>query len=56
MQAIETDFGLFVRWDGVHTATIRMSSNYFNNTCGLCGTFDDDASNDFRIPDGTVVS
>ncbi|XP_071498841.1 IgGFc-binding protein-like, partial [Diadema antillarum] len=52
---IETSFGLSVRYDGGSTATIEVSYEYWNATCGLCGTFDDDRSNDFRLRDGSVT-
>ncbi len=56
LQRLRSPFGLIVTWDGKRSAQIALSPNYWNNTCGLCGTFDDNPSNDFLIPDGTVVS
>ncbi|XP_071498834.1 zonadhesin-like [Diadema antillarum] len=52
---IQTSFGLSVRFDGANTATIEVPYQYWNATCGLCGTFDDDRSNDFRLQDGSVT-
>ena len=55
-QTIETNFGLKVRYDGSETANIEVSYDYWNATCGLCGTFDDDKTNEFRLQDGSLVS
>eukprot|EP00057_Strongylocentrotus_purpuratus_P030111 XP_780739.3 PREDICTED: zonadhesin-like [Strongylocentrotus purpuratus] len=50
---IQTYFGVSIRYDGEDTAHIQVPFEYWNATCGLCGTFDDDRDNDFRLPDGT---
>ena len=55
-QTIETAFGLRVRYDGGDTAYIEVPYTYWNNTCGLCGTFDDDRNNEYRLQDGSLVS
>uniref|UniRef100_A0A4W3GVP4 Tectorin alpha n=1 Tax=Callorhinchus milii TaxID=7868 RepID=A0A4W3GVP4_CALMI len=51
--AIETDFGLLVTFDGQHYASISLPSSYLNNTCGLCGNFNNDPQDDTFLPDGT---
>lgn len=57
LQILETSFGLAVRYDGVHSAEIELSKElYWNMTCGLCGTLDGNAENDFTYPDGDLVS
>lgn len=56
LQTIQTYFGVSIRYDGEDTAHIQVPFDYWNATCGLCGTFDDDRDNDFRLPDGTKVS
>ena len=43
-------------WDGKRSAQVQISVNYWNRTCGLCGNFDADDSNDFRTPQGELVS
>ncbi|XP_072769863.1 alpha-tectorin isoform X1 [Nerophis lumbriciformis] len=53
--ALETDFGLLVTYDGQHYASISLPSSYFNNTCGLCGNYNDDPSDDPVLPDGTLA-
>ena len=55
-QRLSTDFGLTVVWDSKQSAQITISPDYWNNTCGLCGTYDDDPNNDFLTPDGIMVS
>lgn len=34
---VETDFGLWVRYDGNHYAEVSVPSNYSGLLCGLCG-------------------
>ncbi|XP_028323355.1 alpha-tectorin isoform X2 [Gouania willdenowi] len=53
--ALETDFGLLVTYDGQHYASISLPSSYFNNTCGLCGNYNDDPADDPILPDGSLA-
>ncbi|KAM6907349.1 alpha-tectorin [Xenentodon cancila] len=53
--ALETDFGLMVTYDGQHYASISLPSSYFNNTCGLCGNYNDDPADDPVLPDGSLA-
>uniref|UniRef100_A0A3B3QDX7 Tectorin alpha n=1 Tax=Paramormyrops kingsleyae TaxID=1676925 RepID=A0A3B3QDX7_9TELE len=53
--AVETDFGLLVTYDGQHYASISLPSSYFNNTCGLCGNYNDDPADDPVLPDGSLA-
>uniref|UniRef100_W5N613 Zonadhesin, like n=1 Tax=Lepisosteus oculatus TaxID=7918 RepID=W5N613_LEPOC len=50
---VSTPFGLTVRWDGNHYAHITVPSSYYDQMCGLCGNYDNDAGNDFMLPDGS---
>lgn len=34
---LETDFGLWVRYDGNHYAEVSVPSDYSGLLCGLCG-------------------
>ena len=54
-QYIATEF-LLASYDGQHTAGVSISYSYWEKTCGLCGTFDGDKSNDFVLPNGELVS
>ncbi|XP_071946555.1 IgGFc-binding protein-like isoform X2 [Antedon mediterranea] len=55
---VESDIGLYVRWDGISRADIRVQSVFKNKTCGLCGNYNDDGTieDEFLTPDGTFVS
>uniref|UniRef100_A0A3Q3JEZ7 Tectorin alpha n=1 Tax=Monopterus albus TaxID=43700 RepID=A0A3Q3JEZ7_MONAL len=53
--ALETDFGLLVTFDGQHYASISLPSSYFNNTCGLCGNYNDDPADDPVLLDGSLA-
>ena len=55
-QLLTSDFGLVVRWNGANNAQVDIPFTYWNRTCGLCGTFDDDPNNDFVTPDKLLVS
>nr|XP_023969614.2 zonadhesin-like [Chrysemys picta bellii] len=50
--AVETSFGLALRWDGNHYLEIRAPSSYSGLLCGLCGNYDGVPDNDNRTPDG----
>lgn len=53
--ALEADFGLLVTYDGQHYASISLPSSFFNNTCGLCGNYNDDPADDPVLPDGSLA-
>lgn len=42
--------GITILWTG-HNMFLTVSSSMFKQTCGLCGTFDGDTSNDFHTHD-----
>ncbi|XP_002132784.3 hemocytin-like [Drosophila pseudoobscura] len=46
------DDGLVVWWNGQSTVHIDAPYSYFDNTAGLCGTFNDNTKDDFLTPDG----
>jgi len=53
---IETDFGLTVRYNWDHYLVITVSDNYAGKTCGLCGNFNSNPSDDFATPSGSQAS
>ncbi|XP_071318951.1 alpha-tectorin-like isoform X2 [Trachinotus anak] len=53
---ITADFGLRVTYDGSSVVSISVPSNYRGLTCGLCGNFNGNQSDDFRTPSGTIVT
>ena len=46
---------LLASYDGQHTADVLIDYSYWEKTCGLCGTFDGDKSNDMLLPNGEEV-
>uniref|UniRef100_A0A8C3PPX7 Zonadhesin n=1 Tax=Calidris pygmaea TaxID=425635 RepID=A0A8C3PPX7_9CHAR len=52
---LETDFGLYVSFDGNQNADIKLANTYRNRVEGLCGNFDDRYRNDFTNPEGVWV-
>ncbi|XP_038059591.1 IgGFc-binding protein-like [Patiria miniata] len=53
---LTTNFQLIIQWDGSSTVKVEVPYQYWNNTCGLCGTFDGDRLNDYRRSDGELVN
>ncbi|XP_042677073.1 zonadhesin-like [Centrocercus urophasianus] len=49
---LETDFGLYLSFDGDQNANIKLANTYNNRVEGLCGNFDRRSRNDFTNPDG----
>ncbi|XP_034146574.1 zonadhesin, like isoform X2 [Esox lucius] len=49
---LDTDFGLKVKFDGVHHLEITIPGEYFNKVCGMCGNFNMNSSDDKLKPDG----
>uniref|UniRef100_A0A8C8LPE1 VWFD domain-containing protein n=1 Tax=Oncorhynchus tshawytscha TaxID=74940 RepID=A0A8C8LPE1_ONCTS len=54
--AVSTDFGLLVMYDANHYVRISVPFNYFNATCGLCGTFNGHREDDFRSRTGQILT
>ncbi|XP_033646303.1 IgGFc-binding protein-like isoform X2 [Asterias rubens] len=52
---VTTNFTLVVAWDGENSVGVSISAMYFNQTQGLCGTYDGDQTTDFKTPDGEIV-
>ncbi|XP_029384242.1 uncharacterized protein LOC115060456 [Echeneis naucrates] len=53
---IEADFGLRVMYDGSSVVSISVPSHYRGLTCGLCGNFNGNQSDDFTTPSGAIVT
>ncbi|KAL2079742.1 hypothetical protein ACEWY4_025486 [Coilia grayii] len=49
---LDTDFGLIVKFDGVHHLEITVPGDYFDKVCGMCGNYNGDSSDDNLMPDG----
>ncbi|XP_041082394.1 IgGFc-binding protein [Polyodon spathula] len=53
---IETDFGLRVTYDLVYHATVTVPGNYRDKMCGLCGNYNGNSKDEFRLPNGKETS
>ncbi|KAJ8416808.1 hypothetical protein AAFF_G00326860 [Aldrovandia affinis] len=53
---VAADFGVTVRYDGNHYMDIKVTSNYKNTLCGLCGDYNGNPKDDFRTPSGQLVT
>ncbi|CAN8190691.1 unnamed protein product [Coccothraustes coccothraustes] len=53
---LETDFGLWVRYDGNHYAEVSVPSNYSGLLCGLCGNYNGDPNDDNIKSNGDIAS
>ncbi|KAJ0055940.1 hypothetical protein NL108_016698 [Boleophthalmus pectinirostris] len=47
---LDTDFGLQVKFDGVHHLEITVPGDYFNKLCGMCGNYNHNSSDDNLMP------
>uniref|UniRef100_A0AAQ5X438 Zonadhesin, like n=2 Tax=Amphiprion ocellaris TaxID=80972 RepID=A0AAQ5X438_AMPOC len=48
---LDTNFGLQVKFDGVHHLEITIPGDYFNKVCGMCGNYNHNSSDDNLMPD-----
>uniref|UniRef100_UPI00398EA458 zonadhesin-like n=1 Tax=Pristiophorus japonicus TaxID=55135 RepID=UPI00398EA458 len=54
--SLETDFGLWVRYDGNHHVDVTVPSSYAGQLCGLCGNYNGITSDDNRMADGSATN
>ncbi|KAM9718275.1 zonadhesin, like isoform 2-T2 [Menidia menidia] len=47
---LDTNFGLQVKFDGVHHLEITVPGGYFNKLCGMCGNYNHNSSDDNLMP------
>ena len=52
---VESAYGVKVEWNNVHNVRVTVHGRYINKTSGLCGTFNQNASNDFLTAYGATV-
>ncbi|XP_070548454.1 fibrillin-2-like isoform X9 [Ptychodera flava] len=55
MVVVHTSIGIRVSWDGSHFGEVTADGTYKGQLCGLCGNFNDIASDDFQDVNGTLV-
>ncbi|XP_054457047.1 zonadhesin, like [Anoplopoma fimbria] len=48
---LDTNFGLQVKFDGIHHLEITVPGEYFNKLCGMCGNYNHNSSDDNLMPD-----
>ncbi|ELW56473.1 Zonadhesin [Tupaia chinensis] len=46
-----TNFGLQVRYDGIHLLEVTVPSSYAGQLCGLCGNYNNNSLDDNLLPD-----
>ncbi|CAH1270695.1 ZAN [Branchiostoma lanceolatum] len=51
MKAFDVD----VNYDGDHDVKVNVSSDYSGWMCGLCGNYNRNQTDDFMLPNGTIV-
>ncbi|XP_028408939.1 kielin/chordin-like protein isoform X2 [Dendronephthya gigantea] len=54
LTTVNTGIGVQVVWDGDSYTEVHVPKRYQNKTCGFCGNFNDDPSDDFMTPEGEV--
>ncbi|CAI9601660.1 unnamed protein product, partial [Staurois parvus] len=52
---VETDFHLTVSYDTDHTVDVKVPTNYFNQTCGMCGNFNGIRQDDYLMRNGQLA-
>ncbi|XP_051776523.1 IgGFc-binding protein-like [Erpetoichthys calabaricus] len=53
---IQADAGLSISYDLESYIQVRVSQNYSNYMCGLCGNFNLNSSDDFKLPNGSKTT
>ncbi|XP_035683316.1 zonadhesin-like [Branchiostoma floridae] len=43
-------------YNGRHCVKVKVTPFYWDRMCGLCGNFNGDMTDDYMLPDGTIVS
>nr|XP_033814887.1 IgGFc-binding protein-like [Geotrypetes seraphini] len=49
---LETNFRLTVSYDTDHSVQVKIPTTYFNQTCGMCGNFNNRREDDYMMPNG----
>uniref|UniRef100_A0A3B3ZMR6 VWFD domain-containing protein n=1 Tax=Periophthalmus magnuspinnatus TaxID=409849 RepID=A0A3B3ZMR6_9GOBI len=49
---VRTDFGLTVLYDTIYYVEVIVPSTYMGKMCGLCGNYNKNSRDDFRLPSG----
>ncbi|XP_069753664.1 IgGFc-binding protein-like isoform X1 [Narcine bancroftii] len=54
--SLETNFGLWVRFDGIHHVDVSVPSEYSGLLCGICGNYNGDRKDDIIMPNGSFAA
>ncbi|XP_006815157.2 zonadhesin-like [Saccoglossus kowalevskii] len=52
---VQLDNGITIRFNGVYLVEVDADSSWMSSTCGLCGNYDLDMTDDFTKPDGVLT-
>ncbi|XP_066575344.1 IgGFc-binding protein isoform X4 [Amia ocellicauda] len=52
---VQTDYGLEIVFDWTTLFMVTVSSSYYDNLAGLCGTYNEDKKDDLQTPAGSLV-
>nr|XP_006817737.1 PREDICTED: IgGFc-binding protein-like [Saccoglossus kowalevskii] len=52
---VTTGYGVNIFFDGKHSLLVDVSNAHQGRLCGLCGNFNGDIADDFKMPDGTTI-
>ena len=50
----DQNYKLKLTWSNTHKIGLSVECSYFGKICGILGTYDNDRTNDWTLPDGTV--
>lgn len=53
---VDTHHGVSVTWNNVFNVEVEIRGRYFDSVVGLCGTFNDDTSDDFLTFDNITTT
>ncbi|KAG8433675.1 hypothetical protein GDO86_012140 [Hymenochirus boettgeri] len=53
---LQTDYNLMVLYNAAGLVQVTIPGGYQNAVCGLCGDFNDEIDDDFRLPSGELTS
>ncbi|KAI2664492.1 IgGFc-binding protein [Labeo rohita] len=53
---LQTDFGLEVQYNWADTFMVTLSSSYYNNVVGMCGTYNNVVEDDYITPNGNGIT
>lgn len=49
LQEVYSELGVQVNWDGFQAVEIQLTKSFQNQTCGLCGDYNQNPDDDWRL-------